>query len=138
MKPELRAKIILMICRLDSNFDAEVLTTARTIVRTLKQNGLTLADLKNELTGPPAPQPPPSVKEHRTPADAPRRPVMSDSERFVSSCDAILEQDDSMGDHEIIFVKEMRARAKIRKAVHMTVRQSEWFERLLQRYGRED
>jgi hypothetical protein len=114
-----RFRLGKMLGLLGSDSDGEVLAAARAIKRLLETQGLTFGDLVNLVHAPVA-------------SSAPV--VLRGDPDLVLMAESILRNALMLKAHELKFVRDVKARARI-DHFYMTPKQANWFSYLYARYG---
>lgn len=134
-------KIGKLIPRLASDHDGEVVATARAIIRSLQSSGSDLHDLASALSKPPREKivyREKVVYREREPAvtEAPEMDDTFSFKKIRATADRLLDPAHcEMNANESKFVRQMRIGAhKYKGKFRMTVKQANWFRRLVDEY----
>lgn len=119
MDNSIRFRLGKLLGLLGSDQDGEVLAAARAIKRLLETQGLSYGDLVNLVHNPQATSSP---------------TVVRGDPDLVSMADSILRNTLMLKAHELKFVREVKARARL-DHFYMTPKQANWFSYLYARYG---
>jgi hypothetical protein len=136
MRQEVRTRLAKLLGMLGSAHDGEILSATQAIRRVLESEKLSFADLVDAFNIPPWEGPSNWVNQSKPQPQAASKPEYKQPASWIVEYGtSILSQRAKLQPHELRFVEDMIAQARIR-AFTPSEKQARWFSYLHSRYGR--